>query len=145
MKSEINKRVTYYRKKAHLTQAETAVLLEMKSSTYSQMEREGDISAQRIIKLADIFKIDVKMLLYGETTIDPKKLPNPIEDMVVLPKLPCGMKYIAVNNLVNSIVTVYSHFPKKHKDIVCDIMNFLNKHKKVTLLQKNENHIEIFE
>ena len=57
MNLEINKRVVYYRKQKHLTQATVAERIGMKSSTYSQMERKGNITGEMIIKIAKIFEV----------------------------------------------------------------------------------------
>lgn len=62
----INKRVVHYRKLANLTQIETAEKMGMKISTYSQMERVGKISGERIVRLAEIFNIDPYLLLHNE-------------------------------------------------------------------------------
>lgn len=65
MDNSINKRVCSFRKLANLTQAETAEKMNMKCSTYSQMERKGKISAERLIRLAKIFGIKPEILLFG--------------------------------------------------------------------------------
>ena len=44
-----------------------AELLNIKTSTYSQKERKGKITAEEIVKIADILDINVDILLYGET------------------------------------------------------------------------------
>lgn len=66
MNNEINSRIAKYRKLACLTQAQTAEKLGMKCSTYSQMERKGNIKAQIIEQLAKIFNIDPCVLIFGE-------------------------------------------------------------------------------
>ena len=64
MSEGINKRIALYRKLANLTQTEAAEKLGMKCSTYSQMERKGSISADKLIALADIFGVAPETLLY---------------------------------------------------------------------------------
>ena len=76
MDQKINKRITYYRKKNKLPQAEVAKMLGMKTNAYSRAEREGNIPCDMAIKLAEIFDIDVKSLLYE----------NPVEDEMRLLK-----------------------------------------------------------
>ena len=100
MDIEINKRVAKYRKKCRMKQFEVAELLDMKVSTYSQMERLGDISAERIRKLAEIFNIDVKKLLYGEdySTPEPAPIYDP-EKFILLPIPTNGMSYMPVHNI----------------------------------------------
>lgn len=70
MSNEINKRITMYRKLLGLSQLKTAELMNMKSSTYSQMEREGSITCDRLLQLAEIFDVSPQYLLCG--TSEPK-------------------------------------------------------------------------
>ena len=67
----INQRVRKYRKDLFLSQADVAQMLDMKTSTYSQMERMGNITCETLLKLTEILKVDVLKLLYGEDM--PKK------------------------------------------------------------------------
>lgn len=66
MNETINQRVAKCRKLANLTQTDVAEKLGMKCSTYSQMERKGIISAERLSKMADIFNVSPYYLLTGE-------------------------------------------------------------------------------
>ena len=74
MQKEINKRITYYRKKKNLTQSAVAQMLGMKTSAYSQAEREGNISCKMAIKLSEIFNIDIKQLLYEKPEKEEERL-----------------------------------------------------------------------
>lgn len=67
----INQRVKKQRKELFLSQADVAQMLDMKTSTYSQMERMGNITCETLLKLTEILKVDVLKLLYGEDM--PKK------------------------------------------------------------------------
>lgn len=67
----INQRVRKYRKDLFLNQSDVAQMLGMKTSTYSQMERMGNITCETLLKLTEILKVDVRKLLYGEDM--PKK------------------------------------------------------------------------
>ena len=133
MGSEINKRVTKYRKLAHLTQKQVAELMEMRNSSYSQMERVGDISAERIVKLAEIFGINVGLLLYGEEIELPNNHNIPQTDVVILPKLPFGMNYVPLKNKSKSIITIIQHLPPKQQKYICDLLDYLRKNKKAVL------------
>jgi len=62
----INQRIMRYRKALGFSQAEMSDYLDMKRSTYSQKEREGEIDCSTIIKISEILGVDVKILLYGE-------------------------------------------------------------------------------
>jgi transcriptional regulator with XRE-family HTH domain len=72
MDKSINKRVRIYRKRAGLTQNELAERLGMKGSTYSQMEREGNIPANRLLQIADVLGIEPSILFEGEKVIVPE-------------------------------------------------------------------------
>lgn len=83
---EINRRVASCRKLAGFTQQDAAEKLGMKCSTYSQMERRGNISGERLAKLAEIFNVSVTYLLLGietepeaEQKTDALTLSTPIE------------------------------------------------------------------
>lgn len=66
MNKAINERVKKYRNFAGLSQEEVAKKLNIKTSTYSQMERNGNISAQTIMNLAAIFDVSPITLMYDE-------------------------------------------------------------------------------
>lgn len=67
MSNEINKRIAMYRKLLGLSQAQTAERMGMKSSTYSQMERGGSITCDRLLALSEIFGVSAHYLLCGST------------------------------------------------------------------------------
>ena len=69
MTETINERIARCRKLANLTQTETAEKMGMKCSTYSQMERKGSISTDRLLILSHIFNVSPITLLFG-TDID---------------------------------------------------------------------------
>ena len=72
------------------------------------MERLGDISAERIRKLAEIFNIDVKKLLYGENYSPPETDPvYDTENFVLLPIPTNGMSYMPVHNIESALISVY--------------------------------------
>ena len=52
-----------------MTQVELANVLDMKPSTYSQMERRGKISAYDLIRIAKVLNVSVSFLLFGEEPI----------------------------------------------------------------------------
>ena len=63
----INQRIALYRKMANLTQTEVAEKMGMKCSTYSQMERKGSISSERLLTLSKILGVNPEMLLYDSS------------------------------------------------------------------------------
>ena len=79
MSNEINKRITMYRKLLGLSQLKTAELMNMKSSTYSQMERGGSITCDRLLQLAEIFDVSPQYLLCGKNETKPDLLHTDIK------------------------------------------------------------------
>ena len=75
----VNERIRYFRKRAGLTQADVAEQMGLKLNTYSKMEREGRITVDRLLKLAQILDVDYDLLVSGkekETKIE--YIPVPI-------------------------------------------------------------------
>jgi transcriptional regulator with XRE-family HTH domain len=64
--SALNDRIAKCRKLANLTQTDMAEKLNIKCSTYSQMERKGLISAERLFEMAKIFGV-TPCYLFDET------------------------------------------------------------------------------
>ena len=64
--SPLNDRIAKCRKLANLTQTDMAEKLNIKCSTYSQMERKGLISAERLFEMAKIFGV-TPCYLFDET------------------------------------------------------------------------------
>ncbi|MBR6532838.1 MAG: helix-turn-helix transcriptional regulator, partial [Clostridia bacterium] len=80
---EVNARIRALRKKHKFTQEELGKMLGYKTSTYSQIERKGNIDTKLLKDLARIFDVDVKYILFGEIpepkilTPEPSKPPEP--------------------------------------------------------------------
>ena len=64
--SNLNDRIAKCRRLANLTQTDMAEKLNIKCSTYSQMERKGIVSAERLFEMAKIFGV-TPCYLYDET------------------------------------------------------------------------------
>lgn len=62
----VNERIAQYRRLANLTQTDMAEKLGIKCSTYSQMERKGIVSAERLYQMAEIFGVSPCELFNGE-------------------------------------------------------------------------------
>ena len=60
----VNERVRNIRRRAKYNQTELGKLLGLKTSTYSQKERCGHFTGEDLIKLAEIFDVDVREFLY---------------------------------------------------------------------------------
>ena len=70
-KETVNQRIARYRKFRGFSQAELAMRIGMKSSTYSQMERGGNISTKRLLLIARELKVEPEVLLMGEESYPP--------------------------------------------------------------------------
>ena len=126
-KSTINQRIAVCRKLRDMTQADVAEKLDMKCSTYSQMERKGNISAQMILKLAAIFNVQPDEILYGKSDVftppppsqEPTggKLASPIE-----PPIPQGPAAITLTNREENIIKIIRNLPKEVRD---EIISFI--------------------
>ena len=66
MPSLVNERIRSLRKQRKYSQKYVAQKMNMKVSTYSQMEREGNITCDTLIALCEILEADVLNILYGE-------------------------------------------------------------------------------
>lgn len=64
--NKVNKRVRKIRKRVKCNQSEIGQVFNLKTSTYSQKEREGKFSGEELVVLADFFKIDVREFLYDD-------------------------------------------------------------------------------
>ncbi len=109
--NEINKRIRGIRKSLNLTQKDVAERLKMGVSTYSQREREGNIEADFLVSLAEIFNVDIRNILYGE---DEFPQFNNEQD--------CGFKFTAQEMLLIKILRNTS--PENNEKIyqmLCDI------------------------
>ena len=62
----INQRIAGYRKLAGLTQAQAADLLGLKRNTYARMEKYGNPSPDMLKQIAELFRVSVATLLYGQ-------------------------------------------------------------------------------
>ena len=78
----INKRVAFYRRMKNLRQEDMADKLGMVHSTYSRMEREGNITADTLIKIASALEISPDLLFYGEDA-EEKKNTNETKEPVI--------------------------------------------------------------
>ncbi len=65
MSLEINQRVKTEQIRKGYTQEKMAFALNLKETTYSQMERTGKIGAETLIEIADVLNVDILDLLYG--------------------------------------------------------------------------------
>ena len=132
MGNTINERIALYRKMASLTQTEVAEKMGMKYSTYSQMERKGTISAERLRALADILGVRPEVLLYGKEekasgeldftaahTEAPQTLRQPVNFNDGFSPAP-----FVANRKEENILKILRNLPKSDYD---EVIEFINK------------------
>ena len=106
---KINKIVRELRMKLGLTQADVAERLGMITTTYSQMEREGNIPAHRINQLAEIFQVEPSYLLGVE-------IPKFEQPTVTIP-IPEPMDLVLTNREKNSIEMIRRMKPEDREEV----------------------------
>lgn len=135
MKS-VNERIIKYRKLANLTQTEMAEKLNIKCSTYSQLERKGIVSADRLFQLAEIFGVTPCQLYKGEepckNTTPESSAPTDSETSVL--KQPESVKpekevFVATRKEQN-IIKLIRNFSKPNYDKVMQIIEDIYKEEK---------------
>ena len=130
MDNTINKRIAALRKSRGLNQEDVAERLGMKPSTYSQMERKGNISADKIVAIANILRVPAIELLYGQD------LSN--EQIATPSRLHDNSNPFARNEEIQDdslelspkekqILTIYRHLPKAKKSEFISFIDNLRK------------------
>ena len=129
----VNQRVAIYRKMANLTQTEAAERLGMKCSTYSQMERKGHISVDKLIAIAAAFGIEPSILLR-----DPMELTSeqsrPVEQPAAPAKpempifrepvvAPASRPAFVISRNEENMLTILRNLPKADLDEVRSLIN----------------------
>ncbi len=114
MAETLNQGIKRYRKKLGYTQEYVANQIGEKLSTYSQMERKGNITCKLLIELTEILQVDALTLLYGQeksneteqtSTKYPEEMPQAEPDMLGIPPLVANNLYekfavLAMRNLL---------------------------------------------
>ena len=122
MGSKINHNVASCRKLAELKQSDVAELLNIKTSTYSQMERKGNITGDMILKLAELFKVHPNVLLYGTEYVEEEKKDE--ENLVLsepftppVPE-PTSSSITVLTNSEENIIKIIRNLSKSDRDEV---------------------------
>ena len=132
MSYTVNQRVAIYRKMANLTQTEAAERLGMKCSTYSQMERKGSISAERLLALADIFGVKPDVLLYDTKFQSPGQVNflsnesatgSQLRQSVPFSDTNFGPSPFIVTHKEESIIKILRNLPKSDYDDIISLIN----------------------
>lgn len=121
MPDKINQRIKDAREKLGLKQYQVAQLLDMKESTYSQMERSGKINSERIVELSKILNVSTDYLLTGETPLDFSPLDNSNSVLKEEPFYESEPQITLSQNEI-SIITILRNFPKNVREEVIDFI-----------------------
>ena len=144
MSNIINQRIRKYRKEKKFSQARLAAELGIKTSTYSQKEREGNFSADMVLQISRVLGINPSLIFYGEETAAPKPQtfvfhsPNTIEETLygttpktepVIEKIeqPRNELPFILNNTEKNVITAYHHFSKAEQKEVRAFMDEIRK------------------
>ena len=145
MPSLINERIRKYRKLKKLSQGQLADKLGIKTSTYSQMEREGNVSADMVLKIADVLDVDPALIFLGvdATPKDVTKLvfrtSGNIEEMLygAQPKPSYQHESIkaeiknelpfTLSNTEKNIITIYHDLPKAQQKEIREFIDNVRK------------------
>ncbi len=111
MTHEINQRIKNRRKKLGIRQKKVAKFLGIKESTYSQMERTGNITCETAVKLARLFDTDLDSLILG---VEKDERP-PKEEKKEKINLKIEDEFILTPN-EQSIITVLRNFTKQDRE-----------------------------
>ncbi len=125
MSNPINDRIRATRKSKGLKQFQVAKLIGIKESTYSQMERTGNITSDRIVQLAEIFGVTTDYLLTGNGE-DTLAFSPPARETAVLREKSFFEQEEKLELTPNevSIITILRNFPK---DVREDVINYIEK------------------
>ena len=122
--NKINQRVKKLRKQNKYSQKDIGILLGKKTSTYSQMEREGNFTGDELVILADFFKVDVKTFLYDDIPAPP--IINIIPD-----------DYLQLNKREYYLITMYRYV---NKEIKLEIFKFVYDEFKARREKRKHSH-----
>ena len=111
MTHEINQRIKNRRKNLGIMQKKVAKFLGIKESTYSQMERTGNITCETAVKLARLFDTDLDSLILG---VEKDERP-PKEEKKEKINLKIEDEFILTPN-EQSIITVLRNFTKQDRE-----------------------------
>ncbi len=126
MPSIINERIRKYRKEKKYSQGQLATKLGIKTSTYSQMEREGNVSADMVLRIAAVLGINPDLIFYeAQATSRPTtftfRSPNTFEENLYGPQpelktepedKPKNNLPFTLTNTEKNIITIYHDLPK---------------------------------
>ena len=126
-RGEINEKIYDFRRNAHLTQQQLADLLGMNVTTYSPMERNGQIKVDKLIQIAKVLGKSPTDFFTGEA--QSMNQPEPVianEEEI---------DFIMTHN-DRMIVKMYHFLPKEAKD---NVMAFMTEQYHAARKRKKQN------
>ncbi len=140
MYGTVNERIKYYRNQKKLNQTELGAKLGLKCSTYSQMERQGNISVDMALEIAKVLDVDPDLIIYGETNSRPIEItptkPQTLtakDTLTVLdiyknpqkPEPSTEENEYVLNATEETIIDIYRGLPKEKQKKMYDFVNEL--------------------
>ena len=109
----INRRIARYRKFKGYTCADFAEALNMTQKTYSSKENGTKIDCELLIKIAELLKVDVKILLYGDEEDSPPDFKNQFEATKKEENLILMLRSFNAKKRDEYVKMIYNDFIKK--------------------------------
>ncbi len=126
---DLNKRILNYRRIANLTQTDMAEKLGIKCSTYSQMERNGVISSERLFEIAKILGVSPCKLYFDKEPCREEALASIPETQISVLKQPPLEKpkkeIFVVTKKEESMLKILHNLSKPNVKKVMDLVNEL--------------------
>lgn len=116
----INQRIAGYRKLAGLTQAQAADLLGLKRNTYARMEKYGNPSPDMLKQIAELFRVSVATLLYGQEETDMYSQTN-IPRLVL--EQPIYNDVLPLSILETNAIRIFRNLSKEDQQKIVDCFN----------------------
>ena len=116
----INQRIAGYRKLAGLTQAQAADLLGLKRNTYARMEKYGNPSPDMLKQIAELFRVSVATLLYGQEETEAYSNTN-IPRLVL--EQPSYNDVLPLSILETNAIRIFRNLSKEDQQKIVDCFN----------------------
>lgn len=116
----INQRIAGYRKLAGLTQAQAADLLGLKRNTYARMEKYGNPSPDMLKQIAELFRVSVATLLYGQEETEAFSNTN-IPRLVL--EQPSYNDILPLSILETNAIRIFRNLSKEDQQKIVDCFN----------------------
>ncbi len=126
-KNSVNKRIAGYRKLAGLTQEQAANFLNLKRNTYARMEKYGNPSPELLKQIAELYRVSVAMLLYGEE--DAKSLVHD-EAAPIIFEQPSFNDILPLSITETNAIRIIRTLPNEESKKIIDYINEVYKNSK---------------